>query len=97
MKLSCDFIALKRYVGDSYLILRTYTHTHTHIHARTHTQTHTHTHTHNMTVSTKQNIERDLKKCLLSLSLNEISEIFVEEETIESFVQHLTANVSFLS
>ena len=95
MKLSCDFIALKRYVGDSYLILRTYTHTHTHIHARTHTQTHTHTH--NMTVSTEQNIERDLKKCLLSLSLNEISEIFVEEETIESFVQHLTANVSFLS
>ena len=95
MKLSCDFIALKRYVGDSYLILRTYTHTHTHIHARTHTQTHTHTH--NMTVSTEQNIERDLKKCLLSLSFNEISEIFVEEETIESFVQHLTANVSFLS
>ena len=95
MKLSCDFIALKRHVGDSYLILRTYTHTHTHIHARTHTQTHTHTH--NMTVSTEQNIERDLKKCLLSLSFNEISEIFVEEETIESFVQHLTANVSFLS
>ena len=95
MKLSCDFIALKRYVGDSYLILRTYTHTHTHIHARTHTQTHTHTH--NMTVLTEQNIERDLKKCLLSLSFNEISEIFVEEETIESFVQHLTANVSFLS
>ena len=97
MKLSFDFIALKRYVGDSYLILRTYTHTHTHthIHARTHTQTHTHTH--NMTVSTEQNIERDLKKCLLSLSLNEISEIFVEEETIESFVQYLTANVSFLS
>ena len=50
-----------------------------------------------MTVSTEQNIERDLKKCLLSLSFNEISEIFVEEETIESFVQHLTANVSFLS
>ena len=49
-----------------------------------------------MTVSTEQNIGRDQKNCLLSLSLNEISEIFVKEETIESFVQDLTAKVNFL-
>ena len=85
---------MKRFVGDSYFILRTYTHTHTH--SLTHTYTHTHTHTHNMTVSTEQNIGRDQKNCLLSLSLNEISEIFVKEETIESFVQDLTAKVNFL-
>ena len=50
----------------------------------------------NMAETTKQNFERDRTKYLLSLDFDEISEIFVEEETIESFVQDATTNVSFL-
>ena len=50
----------------------------------------------NMTESTKQNFERDRKNCLLPVDFEEISELFVEEETIESFVQNATMKVSFL-
>ena len=50
----------------------------------------------NMAESTEQNFERDRKNCLLSLDFYEISEIFVEDETIESFVQDATTKVSFL-
>ena len=50
----------------------------------------------NMTKSTAQNFERGRKNCLLSLDFDEISEILVEEETIESFVQDATTKVSFL-
>ena len=49
-----------------------------------------------MAESTEQNFERDRKNCLLSLHFDEISEIFTEEETIESFVQDATTKVSFL-
>ena len=55
----------------------------------------THT-TSNMAKSTKQNFERDRENCLLSLDFNEIPEIFVEEETIESLVPDATTKVSFL-
>ena len=55
----------------------------------------THT-TLNMTESTKQSFERDRKDCLLLLDFDEISEIFVEEETTESFVLNATTKVSFL-
>ena len=50
----------------------------------------------NMAESTEQNFERDRKNCLLSLDFDEISKIFVEDETIESFVQDATTKVSFL-
>ena len=36
------------------------------------------------------------KNCLLTVDFEEISELFVEEETIESFVQNATMKVSFL-
>ena len=78
-KLSRDFIVLKRYARDGYLISRTCTHT-----------------TLNMAESTKQNFERDRKNSLLSLDFDEISEILVQEKTIESFVQDATTKVSFL-
>ena len=41
-------------------------------------------------------IEHGRKNCLLSLDFDEISEVFVEEGTIESFVQDATTKVSFL-
>ena len=44
-----------------------------------------------MAVSTEQNLERDGKNYLLSLDFDEISEILVEEKTIEIFVQDTTA------
>ena len=50
----------------------------------------------NMAESTKQNFERDRKKCLLSIDFDEISETFVEEETVENFGQDATMKVSFL-
>ena len=40
-----------------------------------------------MAKQTEQHFERDRKSCLLSLDFDEISEIFVEEEMIENFVQ----------
>ena len=40
-----------------------------------------------MAESTEQNFERDRKKCLLSTDFDEISETFVEEETVENFGQ----------
>ena len=56
---------------------------------------HTHT-TMSMTESTEKSFERDGAKGLLSLDFDGISEIFVEEKTIESFVQDATAKVRFL-
>ena len=53
-------------------------------------------HIHKIAKSTEQNFEGDRKNCLLSLDFDEISEIFVEEEAIESFVQDTTTKVSFL-
>ena len=50
----------------------------------------------NMAESAKQNFERDHKNCLLSINFDEISKIFVEEETIESFVQDVITKVSTL-
>ena len=49
-----------------------------------------------MAESTKQNFESDQKNCLLSLNFDEISKIFVEEETMESFVQDVIMKVSSL-
>ena len=49
-----------------------------------------------MAESTEQNFERDQKNCFLSLNFDEISKIFVEEETIESFVQDVIMKVSSL-
>ena len=49
-----------------------------------------------MAESTEQNFERDRKKCLLSMDFDEISETFVEEETVENFGQDATMKVSFL-
>ena len=45
---------------------------------------------------TEQSFGRDQKNCLLSLDFDEFTEILVEEETIESFVQDATTKVSFL-
>ena len=44
-----------------------------------------------MAESTEQNFERDGKNCLLSLNFDEISEILVEQKTIEILVQDTTA------
>ena len=46
-----------------------------------------------MAESIEKNFERDQKSCLLSLDFDEISEIFVEEETIDKFVQDATKKV----
>ena len=50
----------------------------------------------NMAESAEQNFERDHKNCLLSINFDEISKIFVEQETIKSFVQDVITKVSSL-
>ena len=50
----------------------------------------------NMAESAEQNFERDHKNYLLSINFDEIPKIFVEEETIESFVQDVITKVSSL-
>ena len=49
-----------------------------------------------MAESAEQNFERDHKNYLLSINFDEIPKIFVEEETIESFVQDVIMKVSSL-
>ena len=49
----------------------------------------------NMAESNKQKFERYQKKCLLSLDFDEIWEILLKEETIESVVQDATMKVIF--
>ena len=78
--MSRDLIVLKRYVGDGYVISQTCTHSHNNEHDRI----------------TEKSFERDGTKGLLSLDFDGISEIFVEEKTIKSFVQDATAKVRFL-